>query len=136
MVQAFPKNPIVGICQESETIIDKCYGSRTSIKVENLIKRKTMKAKQLLTNVVEVENNSSARVENLIKKNIKFLDRKISDIEREIEDAQEEIEKRLSSEVLIDESVVEVLYDGLLSLESKLMTYESFKDEYFSEEEI
>ena len=106
------------------------------MEVENLIKRKTMKAKQLLTNVVEVENNSSARVENLIKKNIKFLDRKISDIEREIEDKQEEIEKRLSSEVLIDESVVEVLYEGLLSLESKLMTYESFKDEYFNDEEI
>ena len=95
-----------------------------------------MKAKQLLTNVVEVENNSSVRVENLVKKNIKFLDRKISDIEREIEDKQEEIEKRLSSEVLIDESVVEVLYERLLSLESKLMTYESFKDEYFNEEEI
>ena len=96
-----------------------------------------MKAKQLLTNVVEVENNSSVRVENLVKKNIKFLDRKISDIEREIEDKQEEIEKRLlSSEVLIDESVVEVLYEGLLSLESKLMTYESFKDEYFNEEEV
>ena len=95
-----------------------------------------MKAKQLLTNVVEVENNSSARVENLIKKNIKFLDRKISDIEREIEDSREDIEKRLSSEVLIDESVVEVLYEGLLSLESKWMTYESFKDEYFNDEEI
>ena len=95
-----------------------------------------MKAKQLLTNVVEAENNSSAKVENLIKKNIKFLDRKISDIEREIEDSREDIEKRLSSEVLIDESVVEVLYEGLLSLESKLMTYESFRDEYFNEEEI
>ena len=106
------------------------------MEVENLIKRKTMKAKQLLTNIVEVENNSSAKVENLIKKNIKFLDRKISDIEREIEDSREDIEKRLSSEVLIDESVVEVLYEGLLSLESKLMTYESFKDEYFNEEEI
>ena len=99
-------------------------------------KRKIMKAKQLLTNVVEVENNSSVRVENLVKKNIKFLDRKISDIEREIEDSREDIEKRLSSEVLIDESVVEVLYEGLLSLESKLMTYESFKDEYFNEEEV
>ena len=102
----------------------------------NKQKKKIMKAKQLLTNVVEVENNSSARVENLIKKNIKFLDRKISDIEREIEDKQEEIEKRLSSEVLIDESVVEVLYEGLLSLESNLMSYESFKDEYFNDEEI
>ena len=95
-----------------------------------------MKAKQLLTNVVEVENNSSARVENLIKKNTKFLDRKISDIKREIEDKQEEIEKRLSSEVLIDESVVEVLYEGLQSLGTKLMTYELFKDEYFNDEEI
>ena len=95
-----------------------------------------MKAKQLLTNVVEVENNSSAKVENLIKKNIKFLDRKISDIEREIEDSREDIEKRLSSEVLIDESVVEVLYEGLMSLETKLMTYEVFKEEYFNEEEI
>ena len=43
-----------------------------------------MKAKQLLTNVVEVENKSSSKVENLIKKNIKYLDIKISDIEREI----------------------------------------------------
>ena len=102
----------------------------------NKQKKKIMKAKQLLTNVVEVENNSSARVENLIKKNIKFLDRKISDIEREIEDSREDIEKRLSSEVLIDESVVEVLYDALVILEAKLMTYESFKDEYFNEEEI
>lgn len=37
-----------------------------------------MKAKQLLTNVMEAENNTSAKVENLIKKNVKFLDRKIA----------------------------------------------------------
>ena len=134
MVQAFPKNPIVGICQESETIIDKCYGSRTSIKVENLIKRKTMKAKQLLTNVMEAKNNTSTKVENLIKKNVKFLDRKIADIERELEDKYDEIEKRLSSETLLDESVVEVLYQRISDLEQKQVLYISFKDEFFEEE--
>ena len=92
-----------------------------------------MKAKQLLTNAVEVENNTSTKVENLIKKNVKFLDRKISDIEREIEDKQDEIEKRLSSEVPLDESVIEVSYQNLANLEQKMFLYVTFKDEYFEE---
>lgn len=95
-----------------------------------------MKAKQLLTNVMEAENNTSAKVENLIKKNVKFLDRKIADIERELEDKYDEIEKRLSSETLLDESVVEVLYQQISDLEQKQVLYISFKDEYFNEEEI
>ena len=92
-----------------------------------------MKAKQLLTNVMEAENNTSAKVENLIKKNVKFLDRKIADIERDLEDKYDEIEKRLSSEVLLDESVVEVLYQQISDLEIKQALYISFKDEFFEE---
>lgn len=92
-----------------------------------------MKAKQLLTNVMEAENNTSAKVENLIKKNVKFLDRKIADIERELEDKYDEIEKRLSSETLLDESVVEVLYQQISDLEIKQALYISFKDEFFEE---
>lgn len=94
-----------------------------------------MKAKQLLTNVMEAENNTSAKVENLIKKNVKFLDRKIADIERDLEDKYDEIEKRLSSEVLLDESVVEVLYQQISDLEIKQALYFSFKDEFFEEGE-
>lgn len=94
-----------------------------------------MKAKQLLTNVMEAENNTSAKVENLIKKNVKFLDRKIADIDRELEDKYDEIEKRLSSEVLLDESVVEVLYQQIADLEVKQALYISFKDEFFEEGE-
>lgn len=94
-----------------------------------------MKAKQLLTNVMEAENNTSAKVENLIKKNVKFLDRKIADIERDLEDKYDEIEKRLSSEVLLDESVVEVLYQQISDLEIKQALYISFKDEFFEEGE-
>lgn len=92
-----------------------------------------MKAKQLLTNVMEAENNTSAKVENLIKKNVKFLDRKIADIERDLEDKYDEIEKRISSEVLLDESVVEVLYQQISDLEIKQALYISFKDEFFEE---
>lgn len=92
-----------------------------------------MKAKQLLTNVMEAENNTSAKVENLIKKNVKFLDRKIAGIERDLEDKYDEIEKRISSEVLLDESVVEVLYQQVADLEIKQALYISFKDEYFEE---
>lgn len=94
-----------------------------------------MKAKQLLTNVMEAENNTSAKVENLIKKNVKFLDRKIADIERDLEDKYDEIEKRISSEVLLDESVVEVLYQQISDLEIKQALYISFKDEFFEEGE-
>ena len=94
-----------------------------------------MKAKQLLTNVMEAENNTSAKVENLIKKNVKFLDRKIADIERDLEDKYDEIEKRISSEVLLDESVVEVLYQQVADLEIKQALYISFKDEFFEEGE-
>ena len=92
-----------------------------------------MKAKQLLTNVMEAENNTSTKVENLIKKNVKFLDRKIADIERELEDKYDEIEKRLSSETLLDESVVEVLYQQISDLEIKQALYISFKDDFFEE---
>lgn len=102
----------------------------------NKQKKKIMKAKQLLTNVMEAENNTSAKVENLIKKNVKFLDRKIADIDRELEDKYDEIEKRISSEVLLDESVVEVLYQQVSDLEVKQALYISFKDEYFNDEEI
>ena len=84
---------------------------------------------------MEAENNTSAKVENLIKKNVKFLDRKIADIERDLEDKYDEIEKRISSEVLLDESVVEVLYQQISDLEIKQALYISFKDEFFEEGE-
>lgn len=93
-----------------------------------------MKAKDLLSNVAEAEKNASVKVETIIKKNVKFLERKISDISRQIEDKEEEIEKRISSEVLIDNSVVEVTFRQLYELHENKELYERFLEEYYTEE--
>ena len=91
-----------------------------------------MNRKQLLETSLTEEKNVATLVTNTITKDQKFLKKAKRDLEDLIEDTKDALEERLSSNALIDKSVVEVLYAKLKETESLLNTYKAFEKEFYT----
>lgn len=90
-----------------------------------------MKRKDLLNVALNKDENSKVLIDNTAKVDIKFLKRAIRNLTDELEDAESEVERRLSSEVQIDNSTVEVAYGKTITLKSKIALYENFLNKYY-----
>lgn len=86
--------------------------------------------RQLLNVSLNTENNLEAVISDIEKKDLKFLERKLLKLENELEDAEEALEKRLATQEVIDESVVESLFGTMVELETRIQMYECFRDYY------
>lgn len=92
-----------------------------------------MKRKQLLESALSTGENVKSVVEITTTKDNKFLKRTKQSLENEIEDLKEQLEARLSSEAVLDKSVIEVTFLNLKNSENLLELYKSFEKEYISE---
>ncbi len=92
-----------------------------------------MNRKQLLESVMTEEKNVSAVVATTLKKDSKFLTKAKRDLEDKLDDVEEAIEERLSFNVPLDKSVVEVLFAERESLKASIKLYEDFEKEFISE---
>lgn len=90
-----------------------------------------MKRKDLLNVALNKDENSKVLIDNTAKTDVKFLKRNIRNLTDELEDAESEVERRLSSEVQIDNSTVEVAYGKTITLKSKIALYENFLNKYY-----
>lgn len=93
-----------------------------------------MNRKELLTANLSEEKNVSTVVSNTLTKDAKFIKRAKRDLEDQIDAAEEALEERLSSNLPLDKSTVEVLYGGLLDLRANLALYEKFEKEILTQE--
>lgn len=91
-----------------------------------------MNRKELLSVSLSEEKNVTTVVTNTLAKDAKFLKKEKRNLEDQIEDAEEKLEERLSSNIPLDKSVVEVLYDSLIGLKATLSLYEKFETEFLS----
>lgn len=88
-----------------------------------------MNRKELLSANLSEEKNVTTVVTNTLAKDAKFIKKAKRDLEDRIEDAEEKLEERLSSNIPLDKSVVEVLFDSLLGLKATLTLYDKFERE-------
>lgn len=93
-----------------------------------------MNRKELLESGLIEDKNVSNVVATTLAKDVKFLTRTKRDIEDAIEDAEETLKTRLSSNTVIDSSVVLVTFAKIMELEEQLKLYNSFESSYFTEE--
>lgn len=93
-----------------------------------------MSRKSLLESAMTEEKNVTTVVATTLAKDVKFLKRTKRDLEDAIEDAEEALKLRLSSNTVIDSSVVLVSFAKITELEDQLKLYKSFEATYFSEE--
>ena len=93
-----------------------------------------MSRKSLLESAMTEEKNVTTVVATTLAKDVKFLKRTKRDLEDAIEDAEEALKLRLSSNTVIDSSVVLVAFAKIAELEDQLKLYKSFEATYFSEE--
>lgn len=89
-----------------------------------------MRTQLLKTVLVNSEDQVASKIQLIIKKDEKFLEREIFKIEQHLEDAYSDLEDRLSLEEVIDNSVVESLWGNIKTLEEKLNLYKTFSDYY------
>jgi hypothetical protein len=78
----------------------------------------------------KTENSVETLVQDVVAKDRKFVKRKIENLERDIEDQNELFEQRLASTEPIDESVVEVHFTKISSLQEKIERYKDFSNKY------
>jgi len=76
--------------------------------------------------------DNSLAIAALVKKDKKFVSRKIEDLKRELEDLSDDFQQRLSSVNPVDESLVEVHFQKIRNVEDKLKNYENFSDKFLS----
>lgn len=93
-----------------------------------------MNRKELLESGLTEDKNVSSVVAITLAKDVKFLKRTKRDLEDAIEDAEETLKLRLSSNTVIDSSVVLVTFAKIMELEEELKLYNSFESSYFQEE--
>ena len=90
--------------------------------------------KTLLESAMTEEKNVTTVVATTLAKDVKFLKRTKRDLEDAIEDAEEALKLRLSSNTVIDSSVVLASFAKIAELEDQLKLYKSFEATYFPEE--
>lgn len=90
--------------------------------------------KQLLETSLTEEKNVNTLITATLAKDLKFLKKAKRDLEDTLEDTKEALEERLSSNTLIDKSVVEVLYAKLKTTQETLDLYKAFEKEFYTAE--
>jgi hypothetical protein len=93
-----------------------------------------MNRKELLESGLIEDKNVTTVVATTLAKDVKFLKRTKRDLEDAIEDAEENLKVRLSSNTVIDSSVVLITFAKIMELEEQLKLYKSFEASYFTEE--
>lgn len=86
--------------------------------------------KQLLNTALNTENNLEALISDITKKDLKFLDRKLTALQNQYDDAEEELEKRLSQGEVIDDSVVTSLFGKMADIGDQINLYTQFEHYY------
>jgi len=89
-----------------------------------------MTRKELLEGSLTEEKNVATVVTSTLAKDAKALKKAKRDLEDKIEDAEDALTERLSSNVPLDKSVVEVTYSNLQDLRTTLALYEAFEKEF------
>jgi hypothetical protein len=85
-----------------------------------------MSRKSLLTSKTDEKKAQLNSINALIKKDVRFCEKKISDLNSELDEAKEALEARLSEEAGLDSSVVEVTFARIGALEAKIALYTDF----------
>lgn len=93
-----------------------------------------MKRKDLLLSELSEDKNVTTVVAVTIAKDTKFLKREKRNLEDNIEDAEEMLKLRLSSNSIIDTSIILVTYAKIIELKDQLALYEAFEAEYITDE--
>lgn len=91
-----------------------------------------MKRKSLLEASLTEDKNVTTVVTATLAKDLKSLKKAKRDIEDKLEEAEEALEERLSSNVPLDKSVVEVTYANLKRLKETLDLYSEFENAYLT----
>ena len=94
-----------------------------------------MNRKQYLESAMTEEKNVATVVASTLKKDAKVLSKAKRDLEDALDEAEESLEERLSSNIPLDKSVVEVLFSKISDLKSTIALYESFEKAYFPKSE-
>lgn len=94
-----------------------------------------MNRKQLLESAMTEEKNVATVVSTTLKKDAKVLSKAKRDLEDALDEAEEVLEERLSSNVPLDKSVVEVLFARIQDLKNTLALYDDFNEMYFESAE-
>jgi len=90
--------------------------------------------KQLLEEALTEEKNVATVVTRTLAKDVKALKKARRELEEKIEDAEDLLEERLSSNVTLDKSVVEVTFSYLQDLKATLALYDAFEKEFLKAE--
>ena len=90
--------------------------------------------KQLLEEALTEEKNVATVVTRTLAKDVKALKKARRELEEKIEDAEDLLEERLSSNVTLDKSVVEVTFSNLQDLKATLALYDAFEKEFLKAE--
>jgi predicted nucleic acid-binding protein len=93
-----------------------------------------MNRKQLLESAMTEEKNVATVVTTTLKKDAKVLNKAKRDLEDALDEAEETLEERLSSNVPLDKSVIEVLFAKTQQLKNILALYDDFDELYFKSE--
>ena len=100
----------------------------------NFVKQKNnnmnMKRKDCLENYLTEDKNVKNVIETTLSEDKKFIKREYRNIKDKIEDIETELSTRLKSSTPIDKSVIEVLYQSLVTKKALLETYKSFNKEF------
>lgn len=94
-----------------------------------------MNRKELLELSLNEDKNVINLVDVAISEDKRFIKRTKRNLEDEIEDLQVGLKKRLSSNMPVDGSVVEVTYAKIAEVKERLNLYKSFESEYLKDSE-
>jgi len=92
-----------------------------------------MNRKQLLESSITEQKNVDTVIAITLKKDAKTINKAKRDLEDQLEEAEEALEERLSSDVPLDKSVVEVTYSKIKDLKASLALYKEFEKEFLGE---
>lgn len=89
-----------------------------------------MNRKELLESSLTEDKNVNTVVVNTLKKDVKAINKAKRDLQDALEEAEDQLEDRLSSNVPLDKSTVEVVYAKVKDLKDTLALYEAFEKEF------
>ena len=92
-----------------------------------------MNRKSLLESSLTEDKNVNSVVATTLAKDAKALKKAKRDLEDALEDAEDALKERLSSNIPIDKSVVEVSFLNIKELREVIALYKEFEKEFISE---
>lgn len=94
-----------------------------------------MNRKELLESSLTEDKNVSTIVANTLKRDGKAINKAKRDLQDALEEAEDQLEDRLSNNVPLDKSTVEVVYAKVKDLKDTLALYEAFEKEFLPKAE-